>query len=194
MGSACRRPWFGQCSRPSARSAPPASPAIPPAVLCRAAATPSRDPRASPGRSCRGQRNEPKLPAQHDISWMIIDRPLPRPLTVGFPPNRTSNASTAPNGLHRRPHVFVARHQRPARRFDPALHLAAVIHRQRRGPGAVGDHLGPDVAVTLTTECASPSSAASPDRAWRGCPERRRRRTRAFCRFHALTALPVWIR
>ena len=100
-----------------------------------------------------GERDEPEShPAErHDFVDDRVDAALPRPLPVGLP-HRAERAvlRTAADRLHRGPHVFVARHERPARRLEfAAFDLAAVVHRQRRVARAVFEHTGPD-QITVT--------------------------------------------
>ena len=101
-----------------------------------------------------GQRDETEpAPAQiDDFADHRVDGPLPRPLAVGLPHRAEGTVlRAAAHGLHRRPHVFAGRNQRPPGRLEiTSLDLAAVVHRQRRALDAVLDHLRPhQIAVAL---------------------------------------------
>ena len=99
-----------------------------------------------------GERDEaePDAPQGDDLVDDGVHRALPRPLAVGLP-DRAERAvlRAAADRLHRRPHVFRARHERPARRLEiAAFNLAAFVDGLRRAARAVGEHRRPyEIAV-----------------------------------------------
>ena len=101
-----------------------------------------------------GERDEAKSqsPQLDDFLDYNIRGTLAGTLTVG-PPNRAKGAmlGTAPNRLHRGPHIALARHQVPARGQERVgFNAAAFVDRQRRSVGAIRQCPGPDhISIAL---------------------------------------------
>src|SRR5574340_406848 len=81
----------------------------------------------------QGYKTEAQAPKLDDFFNHSVRGALPRPLAIR-PPDRTKRTMlrTAADGLHRGPHVTLARHQVPARgQKTAALDAAAMIERLR---------------------------------------------------------------
>ncbi len=101
-----------------------------------------------------GERDEAEAapPQLDDLAEDAIAGPLPRPLAVGLPDRaKRTVLRTASNGLDRRPHVPILRHQIPARGQEMLrLDASAVVDRVLTLGNAVVQHRAPDdVAVPL---------------------------------------------
>ena len=114
-----------------------------------------------------GERDEAEAaaPQLDDLLDDRVARALARPLAVGLP-HRAERAvlRAAADGLHRRPHVAIRRHQIPARR--DAAPRARRGRRRRSARSVPRAQSSSTRAQTrspspLTTACAPPSSCAS---------------------------------
>src|SRR5208283_3477788 len=109
-----------------------------------------------------GEGNKPEAKAAqfNDFVDHALILPLPRLLPIG-PPNAAKRAMlwASANGLHRGPHIFIARHQVPSRSRElAAFNPSALIDTARLASQAIGHDFAPrNVTITLHDGVSAPA-------------------------------------